>query len=159
MTSRGGRAGGASGDRGVMKLFTAAALAATLLGAAQARPTVFLVGDSTMADKPDPARNPERGWGQLLPRFLDSGVVVRNHAVNGRSTRSFLDEGRWDSVVAVLRPGDVVVVQFGHNDQKIEDPKRFTNPYTAYRRNLARFVADARARGATPVLCSSIVRR
>ena len=142
-----------------MKLFAAAALAAALLGAAQARPTVFLVGDSTMADKPDPAHNPERGWGQLLPRFLDDGVAVRNVAVNGRSTKSFIDEGRWAAVLAELRRGDVVLVQFGHNDQKREDPARYTDPHTGYRRNLARFVAEARGRGAQVVLLTPIVRR
>ena len=125
-----------------------------------APPTVHLVGDSTMADKPDPARNPERGWGQALPRHLDTTrVAVRNHARNGRSSRSFIAEGRWDSVRVQLRPGDYVLIQFGHNDQKSEDSTRFTSPYTGYRRNLERFVAESRAAGATPVLLSSIVRR
>ena len=137
------------------------AAGAVLTGFAQpvGRITVYLIGDSTMADKPDPARNPERGWGQALPRFLDGTVTVRNHAVNGRSTRSFLAEGRWDSVRVRLRKGDYVLVQFGHNDQKVEDATRYTNPYTAYRRNLERFVAETRAAGATPILLSSIVRR
>ena len=121
--------------------------------------TVFLIGDSTMADKPNPDTNPERGWGQLLPQFLREEVVVRNMAVNGRSTKSFIDEGRWDEVVRALRPGGVVLIQFGHNDQKSADPTRYTNPYTAYRRNLERFALETRAKGATPVLLSSIVRR
>lgn len=131
-----------------------------LLGITTAEPiTVFMIGDSTMADKPDPETNPERGWGQLLPRFFTEGVVVRNMAVNGRSTKSFIDEGRWDAVLRDLKPGDYVLIQFGHNDQKNADPTRYTNPYTAYRRNLERFVVEARAAGATPVLFSSIVRR
>jgi lysophospholipase L1-like esterase len=120
---------------------------------------VHLIGDSTMADKPDPEHNPERGWGQALPQFFDAGVVVRNHAVNGRSTKSFIAEGRWDSVRTQLRKGDYVFIQFGHNDQKVEDSTRYTNPYTGYRRNLERFVAETRARGATPIVFSSIVRR
>ena len=101
-----------------------------LAGFAQppARFTVYLIGDSTMADKPDPEHNPERGWGQALPRFLDGAVTVRNHAVNGRSSRSFIGEGRWDSVRVRLRKGDYVLVQFGHNDQKVEDSTRYTNP-------------------------------
>ena len=141
-------------------LATLALLWALLLGAvAQPRPTLFLIGDSTMADKPDPDRNPERGWGQMLPRFLDGGVTVRNHAVNGRSSKSFIDEGKWDAVLAQLRPGDYVLIQFGHNDYKPGDPKRHTNPYTAYRRNLERYVAETRAKGATPVLATSIVQR
>ncbi len=144
-----------------MKLLAPFLLAATLCAGVlpQERPTLHLIGDSTMADKPAPERNPERGWGQLLPRFLDEGVAVRNHAVIGRSTKSFIDEGRWSTVLAALRPGDYVLVQFGHNDQKNQDSARFTNPHTAYRRNLERFVTEARAKGATPVLLSSIVRR
>jgi lysophospholipase L1-like esterase len=137
-------------------------LAAAVASAGFAPPsrlTVHLVGDSTMADKPDPARNPERGWGQALPRYLGEGATVANHARNGRSSRSFIAEGRWDSVRVRLRKGDYVLIQFGHNDQKSEDSTRYTNPYTAYRRNLERFVAESRAAGATPVLLSSIVRR
>ena len=143
--------------RTLLLLVLAAAVAG--FAPAQRRITLFLIGDSTMADKPDPARNPERGWGQALPRFLDAGVAVENHARNGRSTRSFIAEGRWDSVRTRLRRGDYVFIQFGHNDQKVEDSTRYTNPYTAYRRNLERFVAEARERGATPVILSSIVRR
>jgi lysophospholipase L1-like esterase len=131
-----------------------------VLGLGEREPvTVFMIGDSTMADKPNPDTNPERGWGQLLPQFLREDVVVRNMAVNGRSTKSFIDEGRWDEVMRALRPGDLVLIQFGHNDQKSADPTRYTNPYTAYRRNLERFALDTRAKGATPVLLSSIVRR
>lgn len=137
------------------------ALCVMLAGFAPAQRTItlFLIGDSTMADKPDPERNPERGWGQAFPRFVDGGVRVENHAVNGRSSRSFIGEGRWDSVRVRLQRGDYVFVQFGHNDQKVEDSTRYTNPYTAYRHNLERFVAETRARGATPVIFSSIVRR
>ncbi len=120
---------------------------------------VWLIGDSTMADKPDPEHNPERGWGQALPRFFDDGAVVHNAARNGRSSRSFIAERRWDSVRTALRRGDYVLIQFGHNDQKIDDSTRYTNPYTTYRENLARFVAEARAVGATPVVFSPIVRR
>ncbi|MES2523982.1 MAG: rhamnogalacturonan acetylesterase [Gemmatimonadota bacterium] len=121
--------------------------------------TIHLIGDSTMADKPDPGRNPERGWGQALPTFVQAGTVVRNHAVNGRSTKSFIDQGRWDAVRKALVAGDYVFIQFGHNDQKTDDSTRYTAPFTAYRRNLERFVREARAAGATPVLFTSIVRR
>ena len=144
-----------------MKTFQIFTLLAGLAVGAGAREktTVYMVGDSTMADKPNPETNPERGWGQLLPRFFDDQVVVRNFAVNGRSTKSFIDEGKWDAVAKQLHRGDYVFIQFGHNDQKSEDSARYTNPYTAYRRNLERFVTESRARGATPVLFSSIVRR
>ncbi|MCB9333196.1 MAG: hypothetical protein H6574_19180 [Lewinellaceae bacterium] len=80
--------------------------------------------------------NPERGWGQLLPEYFEETLTIKNHAVNGRSTRSFIDEGRWAAVLDALQPGDYVFIQFGHNDQKENDPTRYTNPYTAYRRNL-----------------------
>jgi DNA sulfur modification protein DndE len=119
---------------------------------------VFLVGDSTMADKPL-NENPERGWGQLLPRYFDSGIVIKNHAVNGRSTKSFRDEGRWDKVLQDLRKGDWVFIQFGHNDQKSEDPKRFAAANTDYRSNLVRYVTEARAKGANVLLLTPVMRR
>jgi lysophospholipase L1-like esterase len=118
-----------------------------------------MIGDSTMADKPNPESNPERGWGQMLPSFFNENVVVVNHAVNGRSTRSFIGENRWDTVMKAVKPGDYVFIQFGHNDQKIKDPKRYTNPYTGYRENLVKFVMESREAGAIPVLFSSTVRR
>ncbi len=141
------------------------ARAAILAGALWALPHqapkthVYLIGDSTMADKPTPETNPERGWGQLLPRFFDEHVVVRNHAVNGRSTKSFIDEGRWTAVLSQLAPGDVVLIEFGHNDEKVEDTTRYAAPRTDYRKNLERFVNDARAKQAIPVLFTPIVRR
>lgn len=112
-----------------------------------------------MADKPDPAHNPERGWGQALPALFDSGVIVRNHAVNGRSSKSFITEGRWDTVQHALHRGDFVFIQFGHNDEKIEDTTRYAAADGAYRTNLERFIRDTRAAGATPVLFTPIVRR
>jgi len=118
-----------------------------------------MVGDSTMADKKDPANNPERGWGMVLPELFNEQVTVVNFAVNGRSTRSFIDEGRWDTIVRRLAPGDYVIIQFGHNDSKFKDPSRYTNPWSAYRRNLERFVIETRARNAHPIICSPIVRR
>lgn len=121
--------------------------------------TVHLVGDSTMADKPDPARNPERGWGQALPKFFDSTVVVKNYAVNGRSTKSFIDEGKWDAARANFKRGDFVFIQFGHNDEKSEDTTRFAAADGAYRENLARMIQDAHAAGVMPVLFTPIVRR
>jgi lysophospholipase L1-like esterase len=123
------------------------------------RVVIHLIGDSTMADKPNPEKNPERGWGQMLPAFFDGRVLIRNHAVNGRSTKSFLKESRWDSVRVELKKGDYVFIQFGHNDGKTTDSIRYTNPYTGYRRNLIRYVREAREKGAVPVLFTPIVRR
>ncbi|MEX1384245.1 rhamnogalacturonan acetylesterase, partial [Lutibacter sp.] len=121
--------------------------------------TIYTIGDSTMANKTNPEENPERGWGQMLPDFFTTNVVIDNRAVNGRSTRSFIAEKRWDSVLKTLKKDDYVFIQFGHNDQKFNDSKRYTNPHSAYRKNLIKFVLDTREKGATPILFSSIVRR
>ena len=119
---------------------------------------VFLIGDSTMADKPL-IDNPEHGWGQMLPIFFSKNVVFLNHAKNGRSTRSFLNEGRWEAVRTMLRPGDYVFIQFGHNDSKKEDTSRFADPHTDYKNNLLRFVREAREKNAIPVLLTPVNRR
>ena len=120
--------------------------------------TIFTIGDSTMANKPLEGGNPERGWGQMLSRYFSEEIVIDNHAVNGRSSKSFIDEGRWDKVLVKLKKGDYVFIQFGHNDEK-PDEKRHTDPGTTFDANLKRFVEEARAKGAIPVLFNSIVRR
>lgn len=121
--------------------------------------TIYTIGDSTMSNKKDPQLNPEYGWAQVLQQFFNDDVKIDNRAVNGRSTRSFIDQGRWDSIHNYLREGDYVFIQFGHNDQKENDPSRYTNPHTTYRHNLILFVNESREKGAIPVLMSSIVRR
>lgn len=131
----------------------------TLIASAQEKPTLYLIGDSTMSDKKDREQNPEHGWGQMLPELMTSEVNIENHAVNGRSTRSFIAEGRWNKVLEKLKPGDYVFIQFGHNDQKINDAARYTNPFTQYRYNLVKFIKETREKGATPYVFSSIVRR
>lgn len=122
-------------------------------------PTIYGIGDSTMANKPIANNNPERGWGQMLPQFFNDNIKIDNRAVNGRSTRSFIAEKRWDDILKTLKKGDYVFIQFGHNDSKETDSLRYTNPHTAYRYNLIRFVTETREKGATPILFSSIVRR
>lgn len=119
---------------------------------------IYLVGDSTMANKPIEG-NPERGWGQIFPTFFNENVKIENHARNGRSTKSFIDEGRWDSVMVKVKKGDYVFIQFGHNDAKKEDPKRYAEPHTIYKINLIKFVTDCRTKGAIPILLTPIVRR
>lgn len=121
-------------------------------------PRIFLIGDSTMADKPL-VDNPEHGWGQMLPLFFSTDVEVLNHARNGRSTKSFIDEGRWTTVFDQLRKGDYVFIQFGHNDAKVEDSTRFAAPRPTYRDNLVRFVRESRSRGAQPILLTPVTRR
>lgn len=118
---------------------------------------IFMIGDSTMAEK-KPEAEPERGWGQMLHSFFSDAVQVSNHARNGRSSKSFMDEGLWQVVLDSLQPGDYVIVQFGHNDQK-PDPLRQTDPFTTYKSNLEKYVKETRGKGAFPVLCTPIVRR
>lgn len=120
--------------------------------------TVFMIGDSTMADKDLTGRNPERGWGMVLPRYFTGEVRIDNHAMNGRSSKSFIDEGRWDKVLSRVKPGDYVFIQFGHNDEKPK-PDRHTDPGSTFDDNLRRFVNETRAKGGIPVLFNSIVRR
>ena len=142
-----------------MMRFHTALLATLLLVAAPARPVaVHLAGDSTMAAK-RPEKRPETGWGEFLQAAFDSARVrVVNHAQNGRSTRTFIAEGRWQAIVDSLRPGDWVLIQFGHNDQSKEKVDRYTPP-DDFRANLARMVREARAEGANPVLLTPVMRR
>ncbi len=121
--------------------------------------TIFLVGDSTMANKPLIPENPERGWGQMLPPYFKAGVRVENHAMNGRSSKSFRDEGRWQLVEDSLKPGDWVIVQFGHNDEKDQDATRYTAPFGSFRTNLMQYVLETRAHGANPILATPTARR
>ena len=81
--------------------------------------TIFVIGDSTAAEKGNAKNNPERGWGMVLQGCFDDKIIVDNHAVNGRSSKSFIDEGRWQKVLDKLKPGDYVFIQFGHNDESL----------------------------------------
>lgn len=121
--------------------------------------TVFMIGDSTMANKPLDKENQERGWGQMLPIYFEGPIKVDNHAVNGRSSKSFIDEGRWEKVREQIRPGDYVIIQFGHNDEKAKSPDRYTVPGSTFDANLKKFVSETREKGGTPILMNSIVRR
>jgi lysophospholipase L1-like esterase len=110
---------------------------------------VVLVGDSTVND--------EGGWGPGFKESLAPHVTVVNLAVNGRSTKSYRDEGRW--APALAEKADYILIQFGHNDVPGKGPERETDAATSYRDNLARYVGEARAAGAKPILVTSIVRR
>ena len=122
------------------------------------KPVLYLAGDSTMADKPL-IDNPERGWGQIVPAFFDTTAIkIENHAKNGRSTRSFIYEGRWDSIMSKVKPDDFVVIQFGHNDDVITKTGRYSTP-EEYTYNITKFVKETRQKGANPILCTPIVRR
>ena len=133
-------------------LFSAAAFA-------QRSPvTIFLAGDSTMAAKL-PDKRPETGWGEMLGgHFKDGAVRVENRAMNGRSTKTFISEGRWQKIIDDLRKGDFVFVQFGHNDESKDKGERYTPPED-YKKNLIRFVEEVRAKGGSPVLLTPVMRR
>lgn len=119
--------------------------------------TVWLAGDSTMAQKQADKR-PETGWGEALqPCFDTTAVRIANRAMNGRSTRSFVAEGRWKAIVDSVKTGDYVFIQFGHNDEKV-GTANYSSP-DDYRHNLVRFVEEVRARGGRPVLFTPVVRR
>lgn len=122
-------------------------------------PVIFMAGDSTMADKPLFPAQPERGWGQLLTLYFKDEVRIRNLARNGRSSKSFRDEGLWDTVMKELRPGDFAIIQFGHNDQKAYDPKRYTEAFGSFKENLKRYVREVRSKEGSPILATPVVRR
>ena len=143
-----------------MVLLFAAALLFAVVGPAQTNVlTIHMIGDSTMANKPVIPANPERGWGQMLHMYFKDSVRVENYAQNGRSSKSFIAEGRWDKVVAALKPGDFVIIQFGHNDEKTNDVKRGTAPFGEYTTNLVRFIRETRKHKATPILATPVARR
>ena len=136
------------------------ALAAVPLrgGGVRRNRTLYIAGDSTAAQKYS-TEAPETGWGMALPFFLRKGVKVSNQAVNGRSSKSFVDEGRLDAILAAIRPGDLLLVQFAHNDEKTADPTRYTEPWTTYQDYLRMYIDGARSRGARPVLATPVERR
>lgn len=138
-------------------VFLCAFTAALGAFAADAAPLVYLAGDSTMAHKP--LDLPERGWGMALGGFFKDVAMVQNHAVNGRSTKSFIHEGRWARLIGAVQTGDYVLIQFGHNDEKVEEPKVGTRPDSEFRDNLRRFIREVRAKRATPILATPIARR
>lgn len=119
---------------------------------------IYLAGDSTCAAKLAEKR-PETGWGEMLQQYFDPAkVTIENHAQNGRSTKTFISEGRWQAIVDKLKKGDWVFVQFGHNDESKEKGERYTPP-DQFRLNLLRFVGDVRAKGANIVLLTPVMRR
>jgi lysophospholipase L1-like esterase len=145
-------------------------------------PTVWLVGDSTVRNGRGDGANNQMGWGDELAPYLNLNKVnLVNRAIGGRSSRTYITEGHWDEVLAMMKPGDVVLIQFGHNDGgRPDDPARaraslpgvgeetqvIDNPITKQQETvhtfgwyMRKYVTDARAKGATPVLCSLIPRK
>lgn len=140
-----------------MKIFFALSiLLLTAFALPPKKTKVWLIGDSTMSIK-DVKAYPETGWGMPFAFFFDSTITVDDRARNGRSTRTFIEEGLWKPVVENLSEGDWVFVQFGHNDE-VETKKSFTSKeqFTA---NLERYVTETRAKKALPVLLTPVARR
>ncbi|MEO6724942.1 MAG: rhamnogalacturonan acetylesterase [Blastocatellia bacterium] len=117
-------------------------------------PTIYLLGDSTVCDQPS---EPYNSWGQMLTRFFTPDVAVANHAESGESLRSSLGAHRLDKVLSLIKPGDYLFIQYGHNDMK--EKGEGVGAFTTYKSDLKTFVAEARKRGATPVLVTSMNRR
>jgi pectinesterase len=144
----------------VVALAAAAALAVPAPAAAAAsRSTVehvFVAGDSTAATY---AANeaPRAGWGQALPVFLGRGASVVNLALSGASSKSYVEAGLLDRILGEIRPGDYLIVSFGHNDEKTDE--RGTDPFTTYQDYLRLYINGARERGARPVLVTPVERR
>jgi lysophospholipase L1-like esterase len=140
----------------------ALALAAFPLAPAWAQatsgPTIFIASDSTAAEY-GPERYPQTGWGMMLKCGLSSRVRVDNRAMGGRSTRTFMEEGRLDAILAAIKPGDTVLIQFGPNDANRAKPERFVEPGTGYRDNLLHFIEVIRAKGGVPVLLTPVAQR
>jgi lysophospholipase L1-like esterase len=125
---------------------------------ADGTPTIFIASDST-AQTYNSGYYPQMGWGQKLAGYFDANTTVANHAIGGRSSRSFINEGRLTTILNAIRPGDYLFVQFGHNDATVSRPERYTSPadYKMYLRD--HYMAGATARGATPVLLTPVSRR
>ena len=147
-TGSGGTAGSSSVDGGN---WDAPPLGSTV--------TIHVAGDSTAAIFPASDATMRVGWAAVLDPLFDSTVTVDDAALSGRSTKSYIDEGAWSTLQAKIKTGDYLFIEFGHNDEKTDDPTRYTDPATTYRDNLRTFINGARARGGVPVLLTSICRR
>jgi lysophospholipase L1-like esterase len=129
-----------------------------LLSATPEKPVmIYMIGDSTMANK-GPEKFPETGWGMVFNEYFKDNVKIDNRAMDGRSTKSFIAENRWQYVYNKLKPGDYVFIEFGHNDEKVDRPLVGTT-IAEFSANLTRFISETRAKGATPILMTPIVRR
>jgi lysophospholipase L1-like esterase len=135
--------------------FTGAHPAVTKVEVAKADnlPTLYIAGDSTSTDQP---LEPYNSWGQMLPRFFKPEIAVANHGESGESLRGFIGERRLAKLMSMIKPGDWLFIQMGHNDQK--EKGEGVGAFTTYKADLKRFIAEARQHGATPVLVTSMNR-
>ncbi|TLM84249.1 pectinesterase family protein [Pseudarthrobacter sp. NamE5] len=122
------------------------------------KPVIFVVGDSTSSAYQHSER-PRAGWGQALPLLLGPQAAVFDYAWSGASSKSFADAGLLDEVLDMLQPGDYLLISFGHNDEKVQDPARGTDPQTTFKEYLQKYIGGAAERGARPVLVTPVERR
>ena len=145
------------------------------------KPTLYIIGDSTVRNGDGTGKNQQWGWGSFMAEYFDTTkITVRNHAIGGRSSRTFITEGRWDTIMAHLKKGDYVIMQFGHNDSgPLDDTARARGTITgvgneskeiynpirkkqevvySYGWYMRKYIDDANAKGAIPVVCSPIPR-
>lgn len=120
--------------------------------------TIWIAGDSTASVKKTDKR-PESGWGEYLFEFLHPSITIKNLAENGRSSKSFIDSGILNMIDQGICPGDILLIQFGHNDQKISDSNRYADVQTDYPKNIKLMIDVARKHGATPICLTPITRR
>ncbi|HIW31950.1 MAG TPA: hypothetical protein IAA29_04100, partial [Candidatus Paenibacillus intestinavium] len=119
--------------------------------------TIYMAGDSTMQSYSEMFA-PQQGWGEKFNRYFSSEVVVKNHAIGGRSSKSFLVDGRLDNILQEIKPGDFFFISFGHNDASAGIPDRYASP-NDYKMYLKRYIDGAKQRGATPILLTPVGRR
>ncbi|MCD0487639.1 rhamnogalacturonan acetylesterase [Pedobacter sp. MC2016-14] len=162
-------------------LFSIVCLIAITAFRTKEKPVLYIIGDSTVQNSDGNGRNEYWGWGSLIKPYLDTNkITLQNHAKAGTSTRTFILDGRWDKILAVLKKGDFVMMQFGHNDHSgVEDTtkqkgsllgtgeetkeiisirdhkKEIVHTYGWY---LSKFIKEAKAKGAIPIVCSLVPR-
>ncbi|WP_090935939.1 rhamnogalacturonan acetylesterase [Pelosinus propionicus] len=120
--------------------------------------SIFLAGDSTVCNYKS-ERAPRAGWGQVIDRYFSKEVTIKNYATSGRSTKSFIDEGRLDTILSEIKAKDYLLIQFGHNDEKKDVLSLYTEPSTTYKEYLKQYINGARKHGAIPILITPVERR
>nr|WP_263328630.1 rhamnogalacturonan acetylesterase [Neobacillus sp. Marseille-Q6967] len=119
--------------------------------------TIYLAGDSTVSNYPRKYK-PRTGWGEVLGERFDGDIVIKNAASPGRSSKSFIQEGRLRLILNQIQPGDYLFIQFGHNDEKKHKPALYTEPSTTYKSYLKQYIEGARKKRAIPVLVTPVER-
>ncbi|RSL35230.1 rhamnogalacturonan acetylesterase [Salibacterium salarium] len=119
--------------------------------------TIYLAGDSTVQTY-GTSEEPQAGWGQYLDRYVDEAVSISNHAIGGRSSKTFITEGRLEAISSEMNETDYLLIQMGHNDSTKNKPERYTDPYTDYKQYVRQYIEQARRRKATPILITPVGR-